>query len=75
MTYQEMLGIRLDPEKAQELLAQIALLARSQEDPGPEINHHHFHSRAELLGYKIEKLLEEEGLFGVYEQRRIGEKV
>lgn len=75
MTYQEMLGIQVDPNEAQELIAQIAILARSQTDPGPEINRHHFHSRAELFGYKVQGLLEEAGLFGgLFEQKKLGER-
>ena len=74
MRFQEILGVDLDPDRAMETLAQIAIMAQTQQ-VGPEIEQHHFHSRAELIGYKLEGILHEAGLFGNGSQMRLkGEK-
>lgn len=63
MTYEEMiLPAVIDRGTAAEKLAEIAVCAKACH--GEEVDGHHFHSAAELFGYKVQKILHEMGLFG-----------
>ena len=71
MTVAELIGVKIEPEKAVELMEKIVVCARATEEPTEE-EMHYFHSRAEKVGYKVEQILHEAGLCGAVKQEKIG---
>lgn len=67
MTVAELIGVKIEPEKAVELMEKIVVCARATEE-----EMHYFHSRAEKVGYKVEQILHEAGLCGAVKQEKIG---